>query len=71
MAPGQNARLPVNPGTDKSFLVLFFKKAQKAVSLLFEKRSKNFFLFGARGAARSRGHDKALLAYIATSQHRY
>jgi len=27
--------------TDKSFLVLFFKKEQKK-ALLFEKRSKNF-----------------------------
>jgi hypothetical protein len=32
--------------TDKSFLVLFFKKEQKKKALLFEKRSKNFCLFG-------------------------
>jgi hypothetical protein len=31
---------------DKSFLVLFFKKEQEKQTLLFEKRSKNFCLFG-------------------------
>jgi len=47
-------RLPMSLETRKSFLVLFFKKEHKK-KLLFEKRSKNFCLLGARGVASSRG----------------
>jgi hypothetical protein len=45
----------VSLGTRKSFLVLFSKKNKRKQRLLFEKRSKNFSLLGARWVQGARG----------------
>ena len=39
----RGARLPVSLGTEKSFLVLFFKKEQKNKAFFFEKKKQKTF----------------------------
>jgi hypothetical protein len=61
----RRASWPVGRATCARFFRGFFKKEQEKQSLLFEKRSKNFCLFGARGAAGSGGTGRRPAAFPA------